>query len=101
MALEGQDGTIQYKVTQRHAAADVAKFGVSTPYLFEAWADATHYVRLYYSAANTITLAFDDGGGEHSDTWGATGARDAATTYEDKVQYDGSSMIYAVGGVTR
>jgi hypothetical protein len=101
MALEAQDGTIRAKVTQRHAAADVAKFGVATPYIWEAYADATHYIRLYWSAANTITLAFDDSGGAHSDTWNATGAIAAATTYQFEVDYDATQMLFKVDDVTK
>jgi hypothetical protein len=101
MALEAQDGTIRAKVTQRHAAADVAKFGVSTPYIWEAYADATHYIRLYWSAANTITLAFDDSGGAHSDTWNATGAIAAATTYQLEVTYSATNMLFKVDSVTK
>ncbi len=101
MSAGEKTGKMSFKVTPRHAAADVAKFGETTPYIFVAWGDADDYIKLYWSAANTITLAFNDGGGEHSDTWDATGAIDADTEYLFEIEWDETQMTLSVDSVVK
>ena len=89
-------GTFTWNYTPRIAAADVADFGNTTPYIAEFYGDADDYIRVYWSAANTVTLAFSDGGGVHNDTWDATAAIVAGTTYNMMVAYDEDGMILYV-----
>jgi len=46
---------------KRHSAADVAKFGVATPYAMLLWGDATNYLAVYWSAANTLKIEYNAG----------------------------------------
>ena len=66
--------------TPRHSAANAVAFNTAS-YLFDVYEDANNYIRAYWSAANTLTLAFNaNGGGEQTNTWNATGLWDAAAT---------------------
>ena len=95
-------GKIRMNYIPRHDAADVAKFGETTPYILDAYGDADDYIRLYWSAANTITLLYQsDGGGEQSDTWDATGAIAADTTYLIEIEYSSTQMTLSVDGAVK
>ena len=82
--------------TPRHDAADAAKFGITTPYIGEAYQAATNYIRVYWSAANEITLAFNDTGGAHTQAWDCTGLIAAGTEYDFEVRYSGAQMTLRV-----
>ncbi len=59
------------------------------------------FIRLYWSSANILTLAFNDTGGVHSSTWDATGIITAGTTYVMEINYTGSGMSLKVNDVVR
>lgn len=99
--LAATSGRIRFGYTPRHSAADVAKFGNATSYIVELYGDSNNYIRVYWSAANTITLAFNDGGGEHTQTWDATGAIMAGTTYQMQIDYNASQMTLSVDGMVK
>jgi len=96
--LTATSGHIRTGATPRHSAADAVKFGNTSAYILEAYGAADNYIRAYWSGANEITLAFNDGGGEHSDTWDATGAIVAGTTYQITVDYSATAMTFSIGG---
>ena len=99
--LTSTAGSFGVNYTPRHSAGDVAKFGVSTPYIFDIYGNSTNYIRAYWSAANVITLAFNDGGTERYANWDATGVIVAGTTYSTKVTYSPTSAILSVDGVDK
>jgi len=100
--LSTTTGTVKVQYTPRHSAADVAKFGNTTPYIGEWYGDADDYIRVYWNAANSITLAYSMNGTAASSTWSATGAIVAGTTYAVQVAYTGgSTMVLSVGGTAR
>lgn len=102
-SLSDSSGSIKFKYTPRHSAADALKFiEVTDAYIAEFVGTATDYIRLYWNAANTITMAYSMNGTTGSSTWNATGAIVAGTTYDVQIDYTGgSTMTLAVGGSTR
>ena len=102
-SLTASTGTINFSYTPRHSAADVAKFGETTPYIAKLMSGATDYIALYWSAANTLRLEYQmNGGTVTSSTWTATGAISAGTTYAMQITYTGGgSMILSVDGTAR
>jgi hypothetical protein len=94
-------GAFKFTFNQRHAAADVADFGEATPILCHIWGDATNYAFVEWSAANTIRLRFNDGGGEHSDTWDATGAIAVDTVYTGEIRWTSTRFRFYVDTVLR
>ncbi|MFA5385930.1 MAG: LamG domain-containing protein, partial [Eubacteriales bacterium] len=95
-------GTIKFNYTPRHSAADIAKFGTSTPYIATFWGDSDDYIKLYWSAANTITLSYSMGGSTGSKTYDATGDITAGTTYNFEINYIGSGdMNLSIDGTTQ
>jgi hypothetical protein len=94
--------TVKTGITPRHSAAVVAKFGELTPYWFHLWGDATNYAAVYWSAANTLKLEYNAGGaGVQSQTWDATAAIVAGTTYALEVMATPTGMILKIGDVTK
>jgi len=92
-------GSINFTATKRHAAADVAKFGVATPYELHWYEDANNYMYVYWSAANTLTLTFNaTGGGDQTGNYDATGAWAAGAEKACRVIYSGSNCILYVAG---
>lgn len=100
-SLGATSGKLRFNHIPRHDAADAVKFGNSSAYIADFYGDASNYIRIYWNAANTITLAFNDGGGEHTGTWDATGAIAADTTYLFEIEYSGSQMVLSVDGVAK
>ena len=91
--------SLTFNITKRHAAADVAKFGVSTPYEFHWYEDANNYMYVYWSAANTLTLTYNaSGGGEQTGNYDATGAWDADATKEVQIVWGASSCVLNIDG---
>lgn len=99
--LTATSGQIRWDYTPRHSAADAVKFGNAAAYIAELYGAADNYIRVYWSAANTITLAFDDGGGAHTTTWDATGAIVAGTTYLLQIDISAAAMTLSVDGVVK
>ncbi len=102
-SLTASTGTINFSYTPRHSAADVAKFGETTPYIAKLMSGATDYIALYWSAANTLRLEYQmNGGTVTSSTWTATGAISAGTTYAMQITYTGGgTMVLSVDGTAR
>ena len=100
--LGATSGLIKFRMTPRHSAANVAKFGETTPYLMHAWGDASNYLALYWSAANTLKLEQNaNGAGVQSSTWDATGAIVAGTTYACEVEYNATAVTLTVDSTLR
>ena len=98
--LTAVKGEINFTATKRHAAADVAKFGVTTPYEMYWYQDANNYIYVYWSAANTLTLTFNaQGAGVQTGNYNATGAWDAGASKACKVYYGPAQAILYVLGV--
>lgn len=101
-ALTATSGTIKWRMTPRHSAADVLKFGETTPYVLHAWGNATNYIAVYWSAANTLKLEYNAGGaGVQSGTYNATGAIVAGTTYSLEVAYTGTGATLKINDTTQ
>jgi hypothetical protein len=76
----------------RHLPADLVKFGNATPYVCVLWGDATNYIRVYATAANTLRLSFNDGGGEHTADWTCTAAWVVGDTVRFAIRYTATQM---------
>ncbi len=85
----------------RHAAANLVAFGAADAYYIHAWGDASNYVSVYGSATNQLTLAFNDGDGEQSATWDATGLIDADGSYLMEARSDGNTTELVIDGTVR
>ena len=95
-------GYVSFSYTPRHSAADVAKFGISTPYILSLYGDGDDYINAYWSSANTVTLAYSMNGTTASSTWNATGAVVGGTTYASSLSFTGGgSMVLNIGGTDR
>ena len=85
--------------TSRHAAADAVKFGNTQAYFVDVYADANNYIRAYWSAANTVTLAFNaQGAGEQTATWDATADWDADVEKLVEIKSNGAQAQLIVAG---
>jgi len=93
---------IEFDVTPRHDAADVAKFGSPSPDIAWFYGDADDYIFVDYSAASILRLVFQaNGGGEQSGTWNPA-TMNAGTTYTVKIKGAANSkMELYVDGVLR
>lgn len=99
--LSATTGRVRWNYTPRHDAADAVKLGNAAAYVASLYGAADNYIRVYWSAANTITLAFNGGGGEHTATWDATGAIAAGTSYTLQLDYSASEMTLSVDDVVK
>ena len=92
-------GSIRFVYTPRHSAVDAVKFVEaegSVAYIAEFYADADDYIRLYWSAANTLTLAYSMAGTSASGNYNA-GSITAGVSYDLAINYTGSgSMILEI-----
>ncbi|MFC1790241.1 DUF2341 domain-containing protein [Patescibacteria group bacterium] len=102
--LTTSSGTINFQYRPRLSAADAVKFvddAGDNAYIAEFYGDSDDYIRLYWSAVNTMTLAYSMGGATASGNWDATDSISAGTTYNLVLTYTGSgSMILDVDGGT-
>jgi hypothetical protein len=96
-----QEGWVRINVTPRHDIADMRSFGHTVPFFFSLLGNVNNYISVYISLANTVELAFNDGGGVHTANWAAAGAFVAGTTYLIEVQWNAAQMWLVVDGVTR
>jgi len=100
-ALRATRVHVRANFTSRHAAADVFKFGKPQAYFLDIWRDANNYIRAYWSAANTVTLAYNaQGAGEQTAAWNATGLWVAAATKLVELKASGSGASLIVAGAT-
>jgi len=99
--LSTTNGVIKFKYTPRHNATDMLKFGVTTPYIIDAYGDATNYIRAYWSLANQITLEWNTNTTARKMIWDATGAIVAGTTYNFEIDYTPTKVQLKVDGVTQ
>ena len=94
-------GDIRITTAPRHDIADMDNFGNTTPVLFHVFGDATNYIYVELSAANTIRLRFNDGGGEHLGVWAAGGLLVADTDYLFRVVWTAAQMQLIVDDTVR
>ena len=98
--LPASAGILQADFIPRHSASNAVNFGKAESYLFDMYQDSDNYIRAYWSAANTITLAYNAGGaGEQSDTYDATGEWDALEQKTVQCEYSSASVVLRVDGV--
>jgi len=82
--LTPRKGRILFQVTPGTAPASA-----NGMYVGEWYYSTTSYIRMYFSANNTITLAYmDKKGTARSGTWDCTLAFNSGTAYEVKIEYD-------------
>jgi len=95
-------GWVRIRCIPRHAGADALKFGSATPYIAEWYGDVNNYFYIYWSAANTMTLAFKSAGGAlQTGNWATAGAILAGGNYLLEVRYDLNNMYLYVNSVLR
>ena len=63
--------------------------------------DSDDYIKLYWSAANTITLNITYQGNTISYPWDATGAISAGTTYDFAITYNSTGATLTVDNVEK
>jgi len=90
--LRATHGHVRFWITPRHAPATVDDFGNATPYELSIYFDATRLIEVYWSAANTLTLNFNDGGGAHAANWNAAGMLPVAARYKADLIYGPGRM---------
>ncbi|MFA5828541.1 MAG: LamG-like jellyroll fold domain-containing protein [Candidatus Shapirobacteria bacterium] len=94
-------GSVVFDYTPRHSASIINKFGSTMPYIAEFYGDSDDYIRLYWSAANTIKLDYSMVGSTASATWDAS-AVTAGTTYQMSIGYTGGgTMSFILDGTSR
>ena len=101
--LKATEGWVRWKMRMRHAPADLEAFQESTLdaflYLF---GDASNYIYVAGTAANTITLGVNSAGaGAQTNTWDCTAAWTADEELLWEVRYNAASVWLIVAGVTR
>ena len=100
--LNAGSGIFEFPLTQRHAAADVAKLGISVPVVFEQYQDANNYIKVDWSAANTLRLRFNaKGAGEQSGTVSMSGDWSADARKVCQVEYSTTQMILRLDDVDK
>jgi hypothetical protein len=92
-------GHIRWGWQPRHDAAELFSFGDDATAL-HVWGDANNYIRVYATAANQITLEFNDGGGVHTVNWNCAGAITADTLYQMEVIWGAANMRLLQDSVT-
>lgn len=97
--ISATNGTIRWKYTPRHSAATVALFGNATPIIANLYGNATNYIIVDWSAANTLRLQFNaNNAGVQSGTYNATGAIVAGMTYAMQIDYTATGMTLSING---
>jgi hypothetical protein len=100
--LFASQGDVRIRYLPRHNGADALKFGSATPYIVDFYGDVNNYFYVYWSAANTMTLAFKSAGGAlQTGNWATAGAILAGGNYLLEIKYMGNTMYLYVDNVLR
>ncbi len=99
-SLGESSGKIRFNWTPRHNAADAIAFGNVLPNIAMLWDASTNYIRVRWSAANTIQLTVFIGGA-NSAVWDATGLIVAGTAYLIEIEYNATQCTLTVDGTLR
>lgn len=96
-------GSIRWFWRPRHDAADLVAFdeAANQAYILHADGNATNYIVLRATAANTIQLEFNDGGGAHNTNWNCIGQVTADTLYSMRIVYSPTQMRLYQDGILR
>jgi hypothetical protein len=96
-------GMAQFPITPRHADTTVALFGNLTPTEAYFFGDATNYIHLDWSAANTLRLRYNAGGaGVQTGTWATGGGLIVpGTQYATRLEYSPTGMKVFVQNALR
>ncbi len=98
--LKATKGEYPFSVKQRTNPAVWCGMGNAAQYWLDHYEDANNYIRVYLSAANTITIAYNAAGaGEVTDTYDATGETWAATEKAIRVKYSGAGAQLYIDNV--
>ena len=93
-------GDIRFTYRPRHADPIVASLGNATPYVCRLMGVA-NYIDLYWSAASTLTLAYNDGVVRFTN-WATGGAIFTPdTSYAMRITYSGAGMRLYIDGILR
>jgi hypothetical protein len=65
-------------------------------YILDMYGDAFNYIRLYFSTPTELTLAFNDGDGEHSATLDVTTLLYQDITYQFVIEYNALGMTLSL-----
>jgi len=99
--LGATSGKIRFNYTPRHDAADVAKLGMSSPQIMTISYNTDNYIYAWWSATNTVTFRMRVGGTSYNQTWDATGAIVAGTTYLVEIEYNSTQATLSVDRVVK
>jgi hypothetical protein len=97
--LKPTKGRIDFCITPRHADATMRSFGNLSPYILAIEGPGGQYIRVYWSAANTITLAYHNGTAPFTGTYATGGTLFAAATkVTARVQYNSGAVWLEIAG---
>lgn len=103
--LQGQckasSGYVRGWIRPRHNAADLLKFGVTSPYWAQLWGDVNNRIVVYVFAANQLTLFANVNGAAVNTNWDCTGAIVANTKYLLEIEYTANWIQLRIDGVVR
>jgi hypothetical protein len=94
--LTATSGKIRFKWTPRHDIADANKFGISSPYLFDAYKDANNRIYIYRESATNIRFRFLVGG--VTTTGSVNPSFVAGTEYLYEIEYSATQATLSVDG---
>ncbi len=102
VTVTASKGKLNFYITKRHAAADVAKLGETTPYELHWYEDANNYLYIYWSAANTLDVKYNaQGAGEQTGQVDMTGAWAAGARKLVTLEWGGSSCKLDIDSVNK
>jgi hypothetical protein len=99
--IKASRGRIRWRWTPRHSAGDFVKFGGGAPDIAMAFGDATNFIRVRCQTATNIRLLFNDGSGQLTGDWDATGSIAAGTTYLLEIVCHPGRVAFYADGVER
>lgn len=100
--LGAASGAVTFKVRPRHLPADLVKYGNTTVYWMDVRQNANNRLRVFSSAANTVTIGYTaNGAAEVTANWDATAAWTADQEMTWKVTYGSGGAKLLVGGVLK
>ena len=91
--MTSRHGSIYFEMTPGTAPASADGMFLCE---FTSIASTSIYAKVYFTAANTITLAYNDGTNSGSDAADITGSLASGTSYQCRLQYTPTSFTFAI-----
>lgn len=94
--MTANHGDVYFEMTPGTAPASASGMYVCE---FTAIATTGIYAKIYFTAANTLTLAYADGTNSGSDAYDCTSNLSSGTSYQCKLSYSPTSFTFAIDNV--